>query len=175
MAAMDNRVSRTLTVGRAIVYGTLIVGVLDGLDAIIVFGLRSGATPGRIFRGIAAGVLGSSAATGGTPAAILGVILHFTVALGIVATYVAATRLLPALNKHPFLYGPLYGVAAYFVMNLVVIPLSAIGAVRFTTFGMVNGLLIHAFGVGLPAALVASRIRPPGRSAGSTQIPQGVR
>src|SRR5580765_5496405 len=103
--------------GRAILYGTLIVGVLDALDAIIVFGLRSGATPARIFRGIATGVLGGAAATGGTPAAILGVAIHFTVALGIVTTYVAVSRVLPALRRHPLVYGPLYGVAAYFVMN----------------------------------------------------------
>ena len=157
----------TLGTGRAILYGTLIVGVLDALDAIVVFGLRSGATPARIFRGIATGALGGAAATGGTPAAILGVLIHFTVALGIVTTYVVVSRVLPVLRRRPLVYGPLYGVAAYFVMNLVVIPLSAIGAARFTAFGMTNGLLIHIFGVGLPAAWVASRIRPdasgPGR------------
>jgi hypothetical protein len=46
-------------------------------------------------------------------------------------------------------------------MNLVVIPLSAIGVVPpFTVFGTTNGLLIHAFGIGLPTALVASRVAP---------------
>ncbi|HET7220956.1 MAG TPA: hypothetical protein VFJ02_23040 [Vicinamibacterales bacterium] len=161
---------RSLSVGRAILYGTLIVGVLDALDAIIVFGLRSGATPARIFRGIAAGGLGRAAATGGTPAAVLGVVLHFTVALGIVTTYIVASRYVPALNRRPFLYGPLYGIAAYFVMNLVVIPLSAIGAVRFTAFGMTNGLIIHALGVGLPAALIAARIGPARPSTGAVTV-----
>ena len=165
---MINRIrSGSIGVGRAIAYGTLIVGALDALDAIIVFGLRSGATPARIFRGIAAGVLGRGAVTGGMPAAILGLVLHFTVALGIVTTYVVVSRFVPALNRRPFLYGPLYGVVAYFVMNLVVIPLSAIGPVRFTTFGMINGLLIHALGVGLPTALIASRIRAAPPAAGA--------
>jgi uncharacterized membrane protein YagU involved in acid resistance len=157
---MGNGTSRgSLSVGRAILYGTLIVGVLDALDAIVVFGLRSGATPARIFRGIAVGLVGSPATQGGTAMALLGVCLHFTVAFGIVATYVAISRVLPALNRRPFLYGPLYGIVAYFTMNLVVIPLSAIGTVRFTTFGMTNGLIIHVLGVGLPAAIVAARIR----------------
>lgn len=160
---MDQR-PRTLGTGRAILYATLVVGVLDALDAIVVFGLRSGATPAQIFRGIAAGVLGPAAATGGTPAALLGVLLHFIVALGIVTTYVVASRYFPALNRRPFLYGPLFGIAAYFVMNLVVIPLSAIGTVRLTAFGMTNGLIIHALGVGLPAALIAARIGPAPRS-----------
>jgi hypothetical protein len=153
---------RPLTVARAILVGTLIVGTLDALDAIVVFGLRSGATPARIFRTIASGLLGSGAATGGAPAAILGVFLHYTVALGIVTTYVVVSHwLLPGLKRRPFIYGPFYGIVAFFVMNLVVIPLSAIGVVPpFTVFGTTNGLLIHAFGIGLPTALVAARVTP---------------
>jgi hypothetical protein len=151
---------RAFSVGRAILIGTLLVGSLDALDAIVVFGLRSGATPTRIFQGIAAGLLGPAARQGGTPTALLGVVLHFTVAFGIVTTYVLCSRMVPALNRRPWLVGPLFGTAAYFVMNLVVIPLSAIGGpVRFTAFGLTNGLLIHMLGIGLPAALVAARIR----------------
>ena len=37
-----------LTVGRALLYGTLTVGVLDILDAIVFFGLRFGVPPIRI-------------------------------------------------------------------------------------------------------------------------------
>jgi hypothetical protein len=53
--------------------------------------------------------------------------------------------------------GILYGLAVYVVMNYVVIPLSAIGP---RTAGIplavhINGVLIHAFGVGLPSALAA--------------------
>jgi hypothetical protein len=143
---------------RGLVTGTLLIGVLDGLDAIIVFGLRSGATPGRIFQTVASGVLGSDAYSYGLPAALFGVTLHFCIAGGIMAAYLIGARLLPALRRHPWRAGPGYGVAVYFVMNLVVVPLSAIGVVRFTPFGLTNGLLIHVFGVGLPAALVASRV-----------------
>lgn len=154
--------SGALSIGRGILMGTIIVGVLDALDAVVVFGLRSGSTPARIFRGIAAGVLGPTARTGGAGTAALGVALHFTVAFGIVTTYVAATRLVPALNRRPWLFGPLYGVVAFLVMNFVVVPLSAIGAPpRFDAFGVANGLLIHMIGVGLPTALVAARIPPP--------------
>jgi hypothetical protein len=144
---------------RAILYGALIVGVLDALDAIIVFGLRSGATPIRIFQSIASGALGPAAYSGGVRSALVGVLLHFLIAALIVTTYVVVSARVPALRRRPLLYGPLFGVVAYFVMNLVVIPLSAIGgAPTFTVFGLTNGLLIHIFGVGLPAALLASRV-----------------
>jgi hypothetical protein len=78
---------------RAITLATLTVGVLDGLDAIIFFGLR-GATPTRIFQAIAAGILGRQAAVqGGLQTALLGVALHFVfvVAFGIVGTYYLAS------------------------------------------------------------------------------------
>ena len=51
--------------------------------------------------------------------------------------------------------GLLYGVVAYAVMNLVVLPLSAAGRPTFTQPVLVNGLLIYNLGVGLPSALFA--------------------
>lgn len=144
-----------LSVGRAWLLGGLTAGVLDLLDAFVFFGLR-GATPPRILQSIAAGVLGRASYQGGTGSAALGFVLHFVIALLIVATYFAAVRVLPLLNRRPFLAGPLFGLVAYFVMNYVVVPMSAIGPGPHPTgVVLVNGLLIHAFGVGLPAALFA--------------------
>lgn len=50
--------------GRALLVGTLAVGVLDILDAIVFFALR-GAQPIRILQSIAAGLLGRAAFAGG--------------------------------------------------------------------------------------------------------------
>ena len=150
---------------RAILYGGLVVGVLDLLDAFIFFGLRSGARPIGILHSIAAGAVGRDAArAGGIPTAALGVLLHFTIAFIITATYVVASRFLPALRKRWVVCGLAFGVLAYFVMTFVVVPLSNAGPGRIT-FSLpvvpvlINGLAIHAFGVGLPAAYVASRAR----------------
>ena len=122
------------SLGQAIAYGTLAVGGLDGLAAIVTFGLR-GTTPYRLFQGIAVGLLGRASFEGGWSTSALGLVLHFVVALGIVTTFVVASRFLPALARRPLLVGPLYGVAAFFVMNLVVIPLSAIGTRRIALAG----------------------------------------
>ncbi len=154
---------------RAILLGALTVGVLDGLDAIIFFGLR-GVAPHRIFQSIASGLLGRASFQGGAATVALGVLLHFTVALGIVATYHLASRRLPTLAQRPFLWGPLYGIAAYLVMNYVVIPLSAVTRGGTPALPVVvNGVLIHMFGVGMPAALFAraarAEVEPP-RSPG---------
>jgi hypothetical protein len=154
-----------LTATRAIIYGGLSAGVLDLLDAFIFFGLRSGARPMGILHSIAAGFLGREAArSGGVSTAIVGLLSHFLVAFCIVTVYVLASRVIPALRKPWPIAGIAYGVAAYFVMTWVVVPMSNAGAgtISFAlpaTPVLINGLLIHAFGVGLPAAYFASRVR----------------
>jgi hypothetical protein len=148
---------KPLSPARAILYGTLVVGTLDISDALIFFGLR-GAAPVRIFHSIAAGLLGRDAArAGGRPTAFLGGFLHYFIAFGIVAVFYAASRKIPLLIRRPWLAGPLYGVLVYLFMNLVVIPLSAIGRLPFPPPPalLLNGLLIHIFGIGLPSALFA--------------------
>ena len=139
---------------RGIAVGTLAVGVLDGLDAIVFFGLR-GVSPGRIFQGIASGLLGRASFSGGAPTVALGVSIHFFIAFSIVSVYALASRRWPVLTRRPVVFGFLYGLGAYAVMNLIVIPLSAIHPPPFAVPRLVNGLLIHMFGVGLPSALAA--------------------
>jgi len=141
---------------RGLFYGTLAVGTLDALDAVIFFGFR-GATPIRIFQSIAAGLLGRAAFSGGLPAAILGVALHYFIAFGIVLTYDVASRRIGVLRRHPIACGIAYGVVVYFVMNFVVIPLSAAAGGRFVLPVFLNGIAIHMFGVGLPAAWFTTR------------------
>jgi hypothetical protein len=156
-----SRDAARLPFGRALVFGGLAVGILDGLDAIVFFGLRSGATPMRVFQGIASGVMGGSAITGGWPAALLGVALHFSIAFTIVLVFLLASRRLAALTRAPVLWGLVYGIAVYLVMNRIVIPLSAIGSSAWPPVPvLINGLLIHMFGVGLPASLAARAAAP---------------
>ena len=45
-----------------ILYGGLVVGILDGLFALIFYALILGAKPLRIFQSVAAGLLGRTAA-----------------------------------------------------------------------------------------------------------------
>ena len=147
-----------LSAPRALLFGALAVGVLDGLDAIVFFGLRSGATPDRIFKSIAAGLLGPTARQGGWPMVALGVGLHFFIAFMIVLVYMVASRALPVLVRRPLICGVLYGIVVYAVMNYVVIPRSAVGGAPLSIPPLpvlANGLLIHMFGVGLPASLAA--------------------
>ena len=143
-----------------ILYGGLVVGILDGLFALIFYGLILDAKPLRIFQTVAAGLLGRATAyEGGTKSFLLGILLHFVVALSIAAVYYAASRLFPLLLRHAVIAGLIYGPVAYLVMNYVVIPLSAIrrspGPIRLPIF--LTEIIGHALLVGLPIALLARR------------------
>ena len=145
----------------ALLYGTLAVGILDLLDAFLFFGIRSGVRPVRILQSIAAGVLGRAAFTGGWPAALLGLALHFFIASMVVLVYLLASRRLPLLIRYAVPAGLLYGIAVYLTMTFVVVPASAAGGGAVPAWPVaLNGVLIHMFGVGLPAALAARAENP---------------
>lgn len=141
-----------------IVYGGLVVGILDGIFALVFYGFVLGANPLRIFQTISAGLIGKeSAYGGGTATFLLGILLHFVVAALIAAVYYAASLKLKFLLEEPVICGLIYGMTAYLVMNYVVIPFSRIcyGAVPPVIF--LAGIIGHALLVGLPIALIARR------------------
>jgi hypothetical protein len=111
---------------------------------------------------VASGLLGAEAYSGGANTAVLGVVAHFCIAT-VVATvfYVASTRL-KFLVDHYIVAGLLYGAAVYFVMNFVVLPLSAFRArVPPTLSGRAIGLFIIMVCIGLPIAAIVRRYSKP--------------
>lgn len=143
---------------RAVVYGGLIAGTLDITAAFIQAGLRD-ASPVRVLKAIASGVLGSGAFEGGGATAALGLLLHFVIAFGAAAAYVGASRKLRSLLEQPVVCGLVYGIVVWAFMNMVVLPLSA---VPFKTVNSVESvrvsMLVLMVCVGLPIALTARRV-----------------
>jgi hypothetical protein len=141
---------------QAFVWGGLLCGVLDITAALVVYGYL-GAKPLRLLQGIAGGLLGPRTYGGGVGAAFLRLFCHFLIAFSAAAVYVAASQFLPFLVQQAAVCGALYGVAVYFFMNRVVVPLSAAIKLPFSLKMMLIGVVIHIFCVGLPIALVARR------------------
>jgi len=154
-----------MKISSAIIRAGFIAGSLDLIDAFVFFRLRSGSQPVAILHSIAAGFVGRDfARAGGTSTALLGLFAHYLVAFCIVTVYVLLSRVLPILRRDWASCGIAFGIIAYFVMTWFVVPMSNAGTHHITfalpaTAVMINGILIHAFGVGLPAAYFASRIR----------------
>lgn len=140
----------------AILWAGLTCGTLDITAALVVYGYF-GRPPMRLLQGIAAGVMGSRSFQGGLPMALLGLFCHFFIAFSAATVYFTASRWIPFLLEHAVISGAFYGVAVYFFMNRIVVPLS--GAIRypFSLQMMVVGVVIHIFCVGLPIALVVQR------------------
>ena len=142
-----------------IVFGGLAIGVLDFIDASTFFPLYFGITVQRVWQSVSAGVLGREAAiAGGWNTAMLGMLLHFTVAFCIATVYYFLARNISSLVRHPIISGLVYGVIANYVMQFIVIPLSSIGW-RSTPFDLgstLNSVIGHALLVGVPVALIAS-------------------
>ena len=143
----------------AVVWGGFACGVLDITAALVVYGYL-GAKPLRLLQGIAGGLLGSRTYSGGIATALLGLLCHFVIAFSAAAVYVAASRIAPFLVRYAIPSGALYGIAVYFFMNRVVVPLSAAAKFPFSFKMMVIGVVIHIFCVGLPIALAARRFVP---------------
>lgn len=160
---------------RAIVTGAALCGTGDIVFAFVYYGLKYGATPPGILRSVATGVLGKAAREGGATAAALGLFLHFVIATGIAAVFWFASGWWPVLRRRAVASGLIYGGLVYFVMNWVVVPLSAAPSRGYPPKIGWFELLGHLVLVGLPVALAAAHFskHPPGGSAAPTPAAAG--
>ena len=141
---------------QAIFWAGLIAGSLDITAAFIVYGYF-GLKPMRLLQGIAGGLLGPRTFEGGIATAALGLSCHFVIAFSAAGVYFAVSRGLQFLIEHAIASGALYGVAVYFFMNRIVVPLSRATKYPFSFKMMVIGVVIHIFCIGLPIALTVRR------------------
>ena len=136
----------------SILVGGFVAGALDLTSAFITYGW---AVP----RAIASGLLGERALHGALATWLLGVGLHFFIAFSAAAVYSLSSEKLEFLREHFFVCGLFYGIAVFLVMNLVVLPLSAVpwkvGPFPLTV--LIRGLLVHMFLIGLPISFSARR------------------
>jgi hypothetical protein len=157
--------------GRAILWGWLACGVLDITSAIVI-SIASHGSPIRMLQGIAGSILGPRTFELGPATAVLGLTMHFLVALTATLVFYALSRRIPAMYDHPVIAGILFGIFWLLVMYRGVLPLLA--ALR--PLYIANApkrpwpplwplpILVHMTCVGLPISLAIHRFgpRPPG-------------
>lgn len=131
----------------------LLAGTLDISAALVIYA-HSGAQRIRLLQGIASGLLGKAALEGGLSTALLGLLCHFVIAMSWAAIYFAVSRRVRFLVEHAVTSGVVYGVIIYFIMNHVVVPLSAIGPRPFVLSRALLAAAILVPCVGLPIALI---------------------
>jgi ABC-type multidrug transport system fused ATPase/permease subunit len=138
----------------AILCGGFLCGALDISAAFVIYG-SMGLRPFRLLQGITSGLLGPSAFAGGWATALLGLFFEFFISTGAAAVYVFAAHFLGFLTRRPALAGPLYGIAVYWFMQLIVLPLSRFAHRPFSLEITLIGIAIHMVCVGPPIAIAA--------------------
>ena len=144
---------------RWIVFGGLVLATLDALFATVWWQLAADVPWTRVFQSVSGGVLGMErSVAGGEPAAWLGLGLHYAIAMCFPIAYALVAARMLALVRRPIVFGALYGLLLYAIMNLVVIPLSAIGQLpKFDNVPWVAASIVMHAVFGLICALAARR------------------
>jgi hypothetical protein len=155
-ASVSEPRSQSSKAALAIFWGGLIAGVLDLIYAtasVVLKGYPAIVLP----QAIATGLLGAKSFQGGVPTAVLGIALEFLITFVAAAVYYGASRRLTFLTRQAVLWGLLYGIAIYFFMNFIVVPLSAAPKFKHTPVSIASDFVVHMVFIGLPMALAVRR------------------
>lgn len=138
----------------AILVGGGIAATNDIIYAIVYSWYRAKFPPIAVMQSVASGLLGKAAYDGGAATAALGLCLHYAMGFLIAAIFWFASRRLRFMTERAVLAGLLYGICVYFVMNFVVLPLSAFPSpISYDPIRMAINIVAHMVLFGLPIAL----------------------
>ncbi|MEP6493326.1 MAG: hypothetical protein ABJF01_11650 [bacterium] len=113
---------------RRLLRAGVLTGVSDGLFSSVLSVAFYGSTVTRLFQGVASTLLGKAALEGGTPTALIGILMHFGVAFGWSAVFLflrIRSSWIRGVLASPYgviRVASLYGPFVWLVMSLAVIP-----------------------------------------------------
>ncbi|HTL09930.1 MAG TPA: hypothetical protein VL307_16765 [Chitinophagaceae bacterium] len=138
-----------------LLWTTLVVAILDGIAAIIVYRLFYGYNPVQIYQFVASAIMGNAAYAGGLPVALLGLFFHFLIAFVSSYLFIQLYPSVGLLRSNKIGIGLAYGATVWVVMNLLVFPLTKLPPASFDIVALIS-LAWHMLLVGLPISLLAS-------------------
>jgi len=110
-----------------------------------------------IFQFIASGIFGKAAFAGGANMVLWGIYLHYGIALLFTTAFYLTYPFFYSLFRNKYIVGAEYGLIAWMIMNLLVVPFSKIGRGPLHLSYVIAGMVILIICIGLPVALVADR------------------
>jgi hypothetical protein len=161
---------------RAILWAWMLCAILDISSAVII-SIVYGSNPYRMLQGIAYAVLGPQALEMGIATALMGLAMHFSVALTATLIFYRASRRIPAMVEYPVISGIVFGIFWLLVMYRGVIPLLAFLRPLYLANAPKRPLpplwplpiLVHMTCVGLPISLAIARFGPRPRRRGTAE------
>lgn len=136
----------------------LVAGCFDLLTAILVYSVAMERTTDRkLLQGIGRAAFGSNTFQDETSLALSGVGVHFFIAFSFTIFYFFLFPYLAFLRRQRIVSGLLYGIFAWCVMNLAVLPLFHVANIPNKWDSIVRGAVILMFCIGLPISVIVSR------------------
>jgi uncharacterized membrane protein YagU involved in acid resistance len=139
-----------------IFWAGVIAGTLDGIAAALVFHTKLGLNTGEVMQFVASALFGEASFKGGYLTVLCGAALHYLLAFAISAFYFYAYPAISALRKWPAVFGLLYGLGVWLVINQLVLPLTRMSLPPFDLTGAVIAIVWHMVLVGLPIAFMVN-------------------
>ncbi len=102
----------------------LTASIAAGIPDVFVAAALSRASPGKVLQMIASGLLGEASYAAGATSMALGLGLQIAMSFAIALIFNIAFWQVAGVRQNPVVFGALYGVVIFVVMNLVVVPLS---------------------------------------------------
>ena len=134
----------------------LVAGCLDLLTAILVYSVvMQRTTDVKLLQGIGRAAFGSQTFEGPS-LALAGVAVHFFIAFSFTIFYFFVFPYVSFFRKQPVISGLLYGIFAWCVMNLAMLPLFHVANIPHKWDSIVRGAVILMFCIGLPISLIVS-------------------
>lgn len=147
-----------------IIWIGFVAGTLD-ISENIIFNAFRHITPYQIFQYIASGLIGGESFIIGWVSVVLGVAIHYAIAMTWTVVFYLLSRKLLVLTRHAAICGIVYGGVVYVIMNFVVLPMTRVPHARaaVTLASRISGVLALLFCIGFTIALLVKRFAPPDR------------
>jgi hypothetical protein len=140
---------------RTILSAGLIAGTLDILAACTQFYINTGKNPEIVLKYISSAVFGREAAyNNGIVMSLAGLLFHYLIATGFAALFMFLYLKIKWIRDNIILSGILFGLFAWALMNLAVVPMSRITQAPFQWSKAIVAMLILIFMIGLPIAMI---------------------
>jgi hypothetical protein len=145
------------TFAAAVLTTGLIAGILDIIAACVSAYIQRGMTPDKLLQFVASGLFGVHAFNGGTTMAIIGLIMHFMIAISWTLLFYLLYPRLSILRKNKILVGIIYGAFVWVIMNRVILPFTAIPKSPFNPVSALIGMVILMLMIGMPNSFRAAK------------------
>jgi hypothetical protein len=142
----------------SILLGGGLCALLDGLCVSALY-LGKGAKFAPVWQSVASGLLGPGAYRGGWTTASFGLALHGLIAFTVATVFVLLSQKASVLLRHYILGGMAYGAAVWFVMYVVVLPVTNFYPKQPLTLSTATvEIAMHMFLIGLPISISTERL-----------------